>query len=155
MDSQVWDRDSKFKAFSDYFTGKEDHNFQELFICNFNGWLNEPDYSRYIENASVEEVKAINEKRLNFFSSFFGISVVLDRKSNHFFQPENIEEFKNYCIQSLDDNADFLIIDYVNWVAINTGYDFTDICYLIKDSNIGEIEAIAKNNELYTFRDAG
>ena len=96
MKSFVWQSDPRFKIFNNYYTGEAEHNFQKLFICHFNGWLDRSGYTRYIENATVEEEKVINEKRLSFFSSFFDTCVVLDRQSNRFVQPKNIKEFKSH-----------------------------------------------------------
>lgn len=149
----------KFRVFKHYFIDNNDNypdteGLSKLYISKFNGWLSEVDYVLYIEKSSDLDIKMINEMRLKFFLSFFDSSVVFDSASERFLNPKSRDEFENRCVQSLDNSEDFLIVDYDNWVAINTSYDFTDICYFSNESDLTRIEAIAKDCGLYAFRDS-
>lgn len=144
---------NELKPFVGYFQGEMDVDFGRLIICEFDGWLDREGYDNQIVNISGENRKIINDKRRSFFSRFIGRCVVHDWENNIFRVPDDENHFWKMCEEGVDDSERFVLLDLDNYVAIQTGYELTDICFFTESSNIEEIKKFAKEAELYAFID--
>jgi hypothetical protein len=145
---------NELKPFIGYFLGEIDVDFGRLIVCEFDGWLDLEGYENFIVNISSENKKIINDKRRFFFSRFIGRCVVYDWENNTFREPTDVHHFWEMCEEGIDDSERFVLLDWENYVAIQTGYELTDICFFTESSTIEDIKSYAKEAGLHTFIDS-
>lgn len=77
-----------------------------------------------------------------------------DWENNTFREPTDEHHFWEMCEEGIDDSERFVLLDLENHVAIQTGYELTDICFFTESSTIEDIKNYAEEAGLHTFIDS-